>query len=313
MIGLVAIRAFLCAGTPVQSRRPDRGTARQLIRDPHFQSGFRVLAPEPGNRLVAGQLAGSANDAAPAWDLAQWSSRLPLAAEAPTTPKPGMRRWANPAKAVTAGDPGTAAADLALAVNAREEYGPRARKPGEPWVHLLVEQSFADPPSLASLATVRLRLEARLLRAEFHRTEDYSPGLHAAQFQMFLTVQNRNRESVGLGKFLWFGIPLYDDRSRFPKEHKARDTAGSAMFIFTPGGEVFTDRSAHDRGWIRLDKDLRPLLVEALEMAWQRGFLTESRNLGDYCLAGMNLGWEVPGIFDVEMQVRGLSLTVEAR
>jgi hypothetical protein len=263
--------------------------------------------------MVYGRLAGAAGESEPAWDLDQWSSWFPLAAEPPDTAKPGVRRWTNTGKAVTWGEAGTKEADLSLAVNAIVEYAQRARKPGEPWVHLLVEQRFADPPSLATLIAARLRLKARLLRSEFHRTEDYSPGLHAAQCQMFLMLQNRNRESRGFGKLVWFGIPLYDDRSRFPKEHKAQDTGGTAMFIFTPGGEVFADRSAHDRDWIRVEKELRPLFLDALEAAWARGFLRESRDLADYRVTGMNLGWEVPGLFDVEMQVRELSLEVRSR
>lgn len=38
------------------------------------------------------------------------------------------------------------------------------------------------------------------------------------------------------------------------------------------------------------------------------GFLTESRALADYRLTGLNRGWEVPGIFDAEMEARGLCL-----
>jgi hypothetical protein len=289
---------------------PAKAPARELIRDPHFQSGFQLIEPKPGQRVVYGRLAGVSGDAAPAWDLDQWSSRFPLEAAAPATPQPGVRRWANAAKSVTLGQPGTVETDLALAVNASVEYGGRARKSGEPWVHLLVEQSFAESPSLASLASARLRLQARLLGSKLHRTDDYSPGLHAAQFQMFLMLQNRNRQSPGFGKLAWFGIPLYDDRSRFSKEHKAQDTGGTAMFIFTPGGEVFSTKSAHDGEWISVDKELRAMFVEALETAWQRGFLRESRDLADYRIPGMNLGWEVPGLFDVEMQVRDLSLEV---
>jgi hypothetical protein len=228
----------------------------------------------------------------------------------PDSPKPGVRVWRNAAKCVTVGARGTQEADLSLAANASVEYGKRARKPGEPWVHLLVEQSFAEAPSLASLASARLRLKARLLRSKLCRTDDYSPSLHAAQFQMFLTLQNRNRQSSGFGQLVWFGIPLYDDRSRFPKEHKAQDTGGTAMFIFTLGGEVFTDRSAHDQEWISVDKELRPLFIEALGTAWQRGFLRESRDLADYRITTTNIGWELPGIFDVEMQLRDLSLEI---
>ena len=291
----------------------DGRVSRELIRDPHFQTSFHLIDPKPGQRVVYGRLAGAAGDAEPAWDLDQWSSRFPVAAEPPALPKPGVRRWSNAGKTVTCGEAGTTEADLSLAVNAIAEYEHRARKSGEPWVHLLVEQKFAEAPSLAALTSARLRLQARLLRSELHRTDDFSPGLHAAQFQMFLMLQNRNRESPGFGRLVWFGIPLYDDRSRFPKEHKAEDTGGTAMFIFTPGGEVFTDCSAHDRGWIRVDKELRPLLLEALKTAWQTGFLRESRDRADYRVAGMNLGWEVPGLFDVEMQVRDLSLEVRSR
>ncbi len=52
---------------------------------------------------------------------------------------------------------------------------------------------------------------------------------------------------------------------------------------------------------------------EALETAWARGFLTESRALADYRVISLNLGWEVTGIFDVAMQIRGLSLKVRLR
>lgn len=307
---LGCVRVCATAEPATNARLESSPSPRGLIRDPHFRAGFRLIEPQPGRRVEYGRLA-SATSGEPVWDLDQWSSRVPLAAEPPATPATGVRRWANRAKSVAVGEPGTAAADLALAVNASVEYAGRARRAGEPWVHLLVEQSFADPPSLAEMSAARLRLQARLLRSELHRTDDYSPDRHAAQFQMFLMLQNRNRQSPGFGRLVWFGIPLYDDRSRFPKAFKEQDTGGTAMFIFTPGGEVFTNRSAHDREWIAVDKDLRPLLLEALTTAWQRGFLGESRDLADYRVTGMNLGWEVPGLFDVAMQVRNLSLEIQ--
>ncbi|MCX6904925.1 MAG: hypothetical protein NTW03_15885 [Verrucomicrobia bacterium] len=82
------------------------------------------------------------------------------------------------------------------------------------------------------------------------------------------------------------------------------------MFIFSPAGDVYTTHSAHDRAWVTIDKDLLPLMRKGLETAWQRGFLTESRAWSDYRIAGMNLGWEVPGLFQVELQMRNLSLKV---
>ena len=285
---------------------------RELIRDPHFQDGFVLMRPEPGRHQPYGTLAGVRADGTAVWDLDQWSSHYPLAADAPERLGPGVLRYANVAKAVWVARPGAAEADLTLAVQASREYGSRARRGGEPWVHLLVEQPIENPPALASLAAARLHVEARLQEARRLTTPDYSPSLHAAQFQIFFSLQNQNHESAGYGQYLWFGIPLYDDRQRSPPAFAAQDTGGTKMFIFTPAGSVFTAQSAHDRQWITVDTDLLPLLRQGLETAWSRGFLRGSQSLADYRIAGMNLGWEVPGTFDVSMRIRNLSLKVRS-
>lgn len=292
---------FLDAQQPIE---------RELIRDPHFQFGFILLAPTPGNRVVLGNLPGHEPAEKPVWLLEQWSSQHPLALTPPQRLTNGSLRYANVAKAVTVGRPGTADADLTLAVKASTEYGTRSRKAGEPWVHLLVEQDLRSPPALGHLASARLQVQARLRASQKISTPDYTPTLHAAQFQIFFSVQNLNHQSPGYGQYLWFGIPLYDDRQRMPPAHKARDTGGTRMFIFTPAGDTYTTRSAHDCEWIAVDKDLLPLMREGLQTAWQQGFLNDSRALADYRIAGMNLGWELPGVFDVEMQVRNLSLKI---
>lgn len=61
-------------------------------------------------------------------------------------------------------------------------------------------------------------------------------------------------------------------------------------------------------GWIAIDRDLLPLMREALTTAWAKGFLSGSREPGDYYIGGMNLGWELTGTFDVELEIRNLSL-----
>ena len=84
------------------------------------------------------------------------------------------------------------------------------------------------------------------------------------------------------------------------------------MFIFTPAGGTYAEESAQDGGWVRVDRDLVDLLRESLTAAWSKGFLTESRDPADYRLTGINLGWEVPGILDVSVALRGLGLEVTA-
>lgn len=284
------------------------GAERELIQDNAFQRGFVLWEPKPGRHVRYGLLPGAISNAAPVWGLSQWSSRFPL----------------NPALAVRSGDglicsngakvvAWSGTNGLTLAVNSRVEYGPVARAAADPWTHLLVEQEFTPPAPLADLASARLHVEARLRYATNLHEGDYSADRHAAQFQIFFTVQNRARGSAAHGDLLWFGVPLYDNRARFPREYKARDFGGTGKFIFTPGGETFAPRSAHDGEWVVIDTDLLPRMREALEVAWARGFLGGSRRLEDYHIGGMNMGWEVPGSFAVEMQVRALSLKVTTR
>jgi len=284
---------------------------RELIRDPKVEGGVWLLAPQPGKRVVYGQLPGRVRDAAAVWDLAQWSGKLPLSNPPNPSVSGGALVYSNATKRVAFGPSGTAEADFILGVWGSAEYGTRARQGGEPWVHLLLQQDLVNPPALADLKSARLRVEARLNQSRKIETPDYTPALHAAQFQIFFSVQNLNLKSPGYGKYLWFGVPIYDDRQRFVPAYQAQDTGGTQMYIFTPAAKTFAAQSAHDGEWVEIDRDLLPLMREGLAAAWAAGFLTDSKSLADYRLAGMNLGWEVPGLFDVEMQVRNLSLRVE--
>ena len=305
---LVAATAVALLTTAWLCRAAEKMPERELIWDPDFRRGFTVLQPEPGKRVSYGIVRGHETTAAPVWDLVQWSSQHRLTIAAPVPLADGSLCYSNVAKTVTLGAAGSDRGDLGMAVRASAEYGSRARKSGEPWVHLLVEQNIGNPPALADLSAARLHVEARLMASEKRPMPDYSPGLHAAQFQIFFSVQNLNRQSPGYGKYLWFGIPIYDDRHRVVPSHKARDTGGTSMFIYTPSGDVFSVKSAQDREWITIDTDLLPLMREGLEYAWRRNFLKESQALADYRIAGMNIGWEMPGTFDVDLAIRRLSL-----
>ncbi len=289
-------------------------TERELVRDPHFQHGFRLFEPKPGKLVVYGEATDSASSAKPVWDLCQWSSKFPLEAVRTKRSTNGFLCFTNIAKRVCAGPLGSPDADLSLAVNASVEYGNRARQtPADPWVHLLLQQEIENPPSLADLAACDFHIEARLKHSKLHRTDDYTPGRHAAQFQVFLSVANRNPKSPGYRQYVWFGIPIYDDRSRMPPEYKAHDVADTKMFINTVASDAFTKESTHDGKWVTFERDLLPLMREALETAWKRGSLTGSREPADFRVAAVFVGWEVPGIFDVEIQVRNLSLKAHHR
>jgi hypothetical protein len=286
------------------------GAERELLRDSHFQRGFALLEAATGKRVVQRILEGPDKTDKPAWDLAQWSSKHPTLPVLPEKLPDGAVRYANPGKVVTIGLPGTEGGDLSLAVNASAEYGTRPREEGDPWVHLLTQQVFDNPPSLAELRACRLHVGMRLKQSRLVTPEGYSPARHAAQMQIFLTISNRKTGSPGYGQYLWFGVPLYDNRERLPSGFKAQDRGDTKMFIYTLAAADVTSESAHDGKWVTIDKDLLPLLREALQVAWSRGFLKDSTDFVDYRIGGAFVGWEVPGIFDVDAQVRDFSLKV---
>jgi hypothetical protein len=312
----LAAVVVVAASGPAAAGSPERTQVRELIGDPHFERGCRLYEPQTGKHVGYGMIAGIAGGAEPVWGLAQWSSREKLPAAPPEKLPTGALRYANAAKAVTFGPRGTPDADLTLAVNCGYEYQGHVRGKGDPWVHLLVEQRFVDPPLLSALARADLHIAARLTHLKKHKMPGYSPNLHAAHIQIFFTVQNLNKQSPGYGQYLWFGVPLFDDRHPFPKAYKARDAGkedATGMFIYTVEGGEFTKRSAHDEKWITIDKDLLPFMKDGLQTARERGFLKDSQALEDYHISGMNLGWEVTGIFDAAFQIRDLGLKVTAQ
>jgi len=300
-----SFEVLLCLGFAAFSCLGAAGE-RELVRDPHFQSGFCLLEPKPGKRVVYGTLGGLA-PGKPVWDLAQWSSRFPLRLENRAVSGQTLA-FTNNAKAVVVGEPDNAVADLSLAVNTGAEY-PQARKSAdEPWVHLLVQQDFENPPTLAELGACEFHLEARLKRSRLVHTNDYSPSLHAAQYFVYLTVANRNPKAADYRGCFWFGIPIYDNRHRIVPAYEAQDFGETKLFIFTPASDRFARGSTHGGEWVTFEQDLLALMRLGLEHARDKGFIKGAPDFADYRPLGIFIGWEVPGMFDVDLQIRNLSL-----
>jgi hypothetical protein len=83
--------------------------------------------------------------------------------------------------------------------------------------------------------------------------------------------------------------------------------------IYAPPTHVYTDASLHDDRWVRFDKGLYHLIQEALSEARRKGYLQTSPSNNDFAISSVILGWEVPGISSVQMQVRDLSLVVSLK
>lgn len=282
------------------------GTAEvDLLADSHFRQGLNVCSPAPGAHVVQRELLWGDDGDKPVWRLSQWHSHFTLAEGKLTRTVDGSWGLRDAAKWVyyDTGD-----ADLILGLDSRVEYGDRYRKQGEMWPHLLVGCNVTDAcPRLDAIAAMPYAVECRLDEADTFREDGYDPHIHAAQFLGFFTIQNHNRASEGYGDFLWLGVPLYDDRGRTGRAVINGDVDLKKL-IYTPQRSAYTDQPVKVGVWIRFAADLLPLAKEALETAWERGYLQESKDLGDYRVGGVSLGWEVTGRNRVSVSLRNLSL-----
>lgn len=308
--GVVAAIACSSGGiveNPGGAQEPEpRYDTISIIGDPGFGSG---LVLKRGEGPPAGVIHPfGAGTPTPVWELAEWSSRFMLS-EADRTSSDDRITYGNQGKSI-AFEPGAGGVEVRMDVTASAEYD-TPRQQNQAWPHLLIEQTFPVKYALKDLEGLLLRFSGRLTKAERRMTdEEFNPGLHAAQFQLFLTVQDLNPHSAYYGDFLWFGIPFYDNRYEQIPLYAAQDVGkgdATGKFIYSAGTTDFMVGTFHGGGQVTIEKDIYPIITRALELAKQRGYLTGSF-FDDFRIAGMNLGWEVPGTFDVGFSINAFDL-----
>ena len=279
---------------------------KELLRDPGFRNGFFVTPPNDPQGMPPALMCWP-GASTPEWLLRQWNSTSDVAWSWMQEYGPSGFRWDTEGKSIrwTAGKSST----LELHMDGIAEYGGKLRAPDAPWAHLLIEQEFAQPTPISMLKQLIFRCQTRV--ASFHSAPDLRlENWHTAQWQAFITIQNREKSHPGYGDFLWFGIPCVDTRYALPKQHAAGDTAGSGKFIYSPSGrEYFTGMETFPYGtWVTLDKDILPLIHKGLDAAWKAGFLPKSRDRRLFAISSINLGWELTGPIVVGAGLRNLSL-----
>ncbi len=280
-----------------------------LLGDRNFENGLSLRGNDSGNPLTGKFLTPYGESGQePVWLLAEWGSKYLLQQDV-MVEKSETKVYENQGKLISfkRTDEGM---NIRMDVKTSAEYQ-QPRKPNEFWPHLLIEQGFSEMPRVDDLKNLFLFFEGRLLYSRsFMDKKTFNPDLHTAQFQLFLTVQDRNLSSPGYGDYLWFGVPFYDFRypvfPRYAAQDFAKDDA-TGKFIYSLGSKDYTEESFHNGAWVIVEKDLKPHIDEALKMAKERGYLAES-NPEDFRITGMNLGWEVPGTFDAAFELKGFDL-----
>ncbi|HEY6739061.1 MAG TPA: hypothetical protein VI076_09440 [Actinopolymorphaceae bacterium] len=314
LLGGLGGAALLTATAPLASTSASASTARpDLFSDPRLRHGVHLMPVTPSDVprevLDFGRQGGT-----PRWRLAEWWTRHSIAGTPVRHYRPGSVEgttlggvgYESPGKRVIRGHDG----QLWLEAMASAEYD-RPRRSGEAWPHLLIEQVWGlDGVRLADLAKLHFGLTLRIGRLENRMAPaDYDPGLHAAQVTAYFTIQNRDEDSPDHGSLVWFGVPVVDNRHDIPPAYYAEDsghTGQTNQFIATMPGTEFWDRSVKDGRWHTCRADLVPYMRHAFAVAQERGYLPRTR-LEQLRLTTFNLGWELPGTFDVALQLKPIS------
>jgi hypothetical protein len=297
--------------TTVNDAGMSGGNAKEvsLFTDNSFETGLYLKgdvsgAPSAGESLYPFGKKGTQ----PAWEVAEWASKY-LLHQNELTEQNGVKLYENPGKLLSFVREGNTT-KIRMDVKASAEYD-HPRKNGEAWPHLLLEQAFTVKPFLKYVDKLTLSFEGRLVQCTSQMPAgSFDPSLHTAQFQLFITLQNLNTQSPSYGELVWFGVPFYDYRYRQQQVYAAQDVGkgdATGMFIYSIGTTDYMQASFHDGNWLKVEKDLKPFMVKAINLAKERGYL-KGATLDDIRISGMNIGWEVPGTFDAGFEFKGFDL-----
>lgn len=285
---------------------------KQILSDSNFENGFMLhhtdglITREP---IKIFDFNGTANGK-PIWKLAQWCSRYNLANEQEKVWDDASFEYLDETKNVRVWK---GKGKVGLSLTGSKEYT-HARREGEGWPHILIEQEFEKDWFLCNIEEVVQTIDFTLTGFANMMDEKEQNQLHTAQFQWFIAVQNRNKQSKGYGDFFWFGLPFWDyPRYDFPPAFMAQDGGkeeNTGKFINIIDSKEFLQAPIQLGDRVSLEIPVYKYIKEGFKIAQARNFLKDS-NWEDMCLGNMNLGFEVTGTFDVSVLINKIKIFIK--
>jgi len=277
-----------------------------LIEDVDFDNGFAqrgsvvsrdtvdMLMVKPGKK--------------PAWLFSQWNSDYVLRAEDLEIIPGGSYSFSNEGNHLTRIRSQDGIKTLSMYAAGQKEWADGVREPGEPWPHMLLSQSIDNCPTLDRLKELNFTLETRVKEWTLYFEDQYQTNLHAARYRTNLVVKNINRLSPDYNEYFWFVLTWFDNRHLFQPESWKKDTGGSGKFIYGADAHEYLSKSLHELEWVRVEKDVLPLILKALVKAKEEGFFEEEDPIRDFTIVSFNIGYELTGAIEIESQIRNLDI-----
>lgn len=281
----------------------DYSNTLSLLPDSSFQSGFTMTGYD--SRYQENWNIGSLTyeDTAvgtPYWRIGQWGCNKNLI-DAEYRRQDGTDEYYDGSKTLRVNRETGA---FSLNLDASEDYT-APRKDGEPWIHYILEVvSLPKKARLGKIDKLYFNLDFTLNKSEC-KMEQPDPGLHSAILLWYITLRDNDPDSPGYGDYYWFGLPYYDTRYDYSKEHAAQDSGKedrTNAFIYNPAGEKFLQEKVTVGKKMTISTDVMPLIVYGYNIARERGFLRNSK-FNDLVVASTYIGWEAPGTYDVGVDI----------
>ena len=297
----------------------------RYFKDPDYRRGVDILCASHGvEKEFRGNVYFDVDcHEKPWWVGAQHFSRYEIIGTEPAM-KDGLFGYHNDGKVLAVYDTEDGHRAIRLSVFGKNEYGEETRDDRGNWPHLLIGGEFREetPIYIHNYTSLVYTMSVRILHCENRMTpETYREADHCAQTTAYLTLQNIDESSPGFGEFIWFGIPIFDSRHRFPDPFRIIDgdpeadaeRKATGAVIDVLGGETFLQENyggvnPADGEWATVTVDILPSVRETLAEAQAKGLMRrttfEQLGMGSY-----NIGWEIPGVFDCSMELKNIQLT----
>ncbi len=299
---------------------------KELFDDPNFERGFRVTdicrspaflgelkLPFQGEDLDGGK---------PVWGLATHASRHNVV-EAEVVADAKNATAATPGQIVSRSKDDQGVVTLKLGVRTENEYE-APRKADQMWIHLLLTRDFSSKERVAfrDVDTVVFSCDARVSNvAKTDPDHPYDSGLHTTQASIYFVFSNANPDSRDFQDYVWFGISFFDDRYEVQTNYVEvdgdadPDKIGTGKLIYRIGERRTIDEclggvNPYFQDWTHVETDLKRYLSDALEAARKKDFLLDSKP-DDFVIAHFNFGWETPGTYRSDLEIKNIRLRAE--
>ena len=308
---------------------------KELLSDLNFSRGFAVT-PFHSNSWDGNYKGFLSYDGKKAvgkevWRIAQWGCSKDIASQATMEREENVFTYFDGGKTLRVDTDKVGC--ISLGINGSVEYSRdaegniRERTDGaENWPHILIEQML-DAKISRDCQRLIMEIEYEVDKCEsLVNREKYplNPEINAGQFQWFLMLRNNDIDSRSYGQNMWFGFSMFDTRSLgdTPNAFQAYDGGkedSTGLFIYMPSlkdlavqkGNIVSELPTSSVGKKVLIKvDVLPEIVKALRIVQSYGEMVGA-DLRKLKIISTNLGWELPGNNDVNINISRLNLYEE--